>query len=38
MFVCPICGALIDRGYTEIDCPNNCLEQGGGDASEGDCT
>lgn len=24
MFVCDHCGALIDLGQTEIDCPNGC--------------
>jgi len=26
MFCCAICGALIDRGYLETDCPNGCYD------------
>lgn len=27
MYVCAICGALIDAGYCETDCPRGCYDK-----------
>lgn len=36
MYCCAKCGALIDAGYTEYDCPKGCYDDDDDDC-EDDC-